>query len=94
MNANPSFEAVGRALDEAAQVFGSKKALAKQLTANGHKTSETAIGNWRTRGVPIKAAVKIAALVPKVTRQRLRPDDYHEIWPELATGQENERIAG
>jgi hypothetical protein len=46
--------------------------------------SPGAIGNWKARGVPVKASVTIAGLVPAVTRQRLRPHDFHEIWPDLA----------
>ena len=41
-----------------------------------------------TRPVPIERCVPIErATLGKVTRKDLRPDDWHEIWPELATPQ-------
>ena len=52
---------------------------------------QSAISNWRSRGttpdalqcVTIERATKGA-----VTRQMLRPDDWADIWPELAEMQE------
>lgn len=43
---------------------------------------------WRDakRGVPVEKCAAIeAATSGAVTRQSLRPDDWHLIWPELAT---------
>ncbi len=39
------------------------------------------------RPVPIKYCARIEkATAGQVTRRDLRPDDWHEIWPELVTG--------
>ena len=66
-------------IDEAEKAFvGGRIEMARVLGV-----TPGAIGNWKARGVPIKYCVRIESLVPHVTRQRLRPDDYLEIWPEL-----------
>lgn len=40
--------------------------------------------NWRKTGVPIKRCVAIEKANQKgIKRWHLRPDDWHEIWPEL-----------
>lgn len=70
---------INRALEEAERSLGGRGEFAKQL-----EVSPSAIGNWRARGVPIKACVRIEQLVPAVTRRRLRPHDWATIWPELA----------
>ena len=58
-------------------------------------------GNWKMRGVPIEQCVPIErATLGAVTRKDLRPDDWADIWPELAqvpaSGQEfaSETVAG
>lgn len=66
-------------LDEAAREMGGRAALASALGV-----TPAAIGNWKVRGVPFEYCPRIWALVPKVTRQRLRPNDWREMWPELA----------
>jgi DNA-binding transcriptional regulator YdaS (Cro superfamily) len=65
-------------LDEAEKVLGGRAAMGRALGV-----TPGAIGNWKARGVPIKFCVSIEQLVPTVTRRRLRPTDYLEIWPEL-----------
>ena len=66
-------------LDEAARLFvGGRAALARELGV-----TVGALGNWKTRGTPYIYCVRIEALVPSVTRQRLRPNDFAEMWPEL-----------
>lgn len=41
--------------------------------------------NWSERGVPIEWCARLEqATAGAVTRRHLRPDDFHEIWPELA----------
>ncbi len=48
--------------------------------------SQPIVSGWANDGlVPEKRAVQIeAATEGAVTRRDLRPDDWHEIWPELA----------
>ena len=56
--------------------------LAKELGV-----SPVLVSQWRTsaRAVPIDRCVAIwRATAGKVTRRDLRPDDWEEIWPELA----------
>jgi DNA-binding transcriptional regulator YdaS (Cro superfamily) len=44
------------------------------------------VSNWRKRGVPIERCVAIEnATKGKVTRRELRPNDWRDIWPELAS---------
>lgn len=48
--------------------------------------SVAALGNWKLRGVPLEQCVPIERETNgAVTRKDLRPNDWHEIWPELAT---------
>jgi len=69
-------------LDEAARLRGGRAALARELGV-----TPAAVGNWKVRGVPFEYCPKIWVLVPTVTRQRLRPNDWWEMWPELADAQ-------
>ncbi len=42
----------------------------------------------KKRPIPVKRCVQIEqATGGQVTRRDLRPDDWHEIWPELKDGQ-------
>lgn len=67
-------------LDTAARLVGGRGALAKKLAV-----SVAAIGNWKTRGVPIEHCVEIESSTGRlVPRQMLRPNDWNKIWPELA----------
>lgn len=67
-------------VDEASFLVGGRNALASLLGV-----SVTAIGNWKTRGVPLEQCVPIErATHGAVTRKDLRPDDYLDVWPELA----------
>lgn len=48
---------------------------------------QSAISNWRARGTTPDAAHCVAierATSGAVTRRDLRPDDWQDIWPELA----------
>lgn len=87
-------EAIGRALDAAAALLGGRKAMAEQLTRKtGQPIGASAIGNWKTRGVPIDHCMPIEDLTAeavlqqgqgeKVTRAQLRPHDYFIHWPDL-----------
>ena len=61
---------------------GSIGALAKTIGAHSPDVSRWASGG---RPVPEKAAVAIErASGGLVTRKELRPDDWQDIWPELA----------
>ena len=66
-------------LDEASRLLEGRDVLADRLGV-----TVAAVGNWKKRGVPFEQCPRIERLVPSVTRQRLRPDDYAEMWPELA----------
>ena len=75
-----------QAIQNAARILGNQAALARALGV----TAPT-IGQWLNpgvstgRAVPPKQCVRIERLTDgKVTRIDLRPDDYFEIWPELA----------
>ena len=62
---------------------GAATDLAKKI--GGHSSD---VSSWSTgtRPVPVKFAVAIETSTNKqVTRQDLRPDDWHLIWPELIT---------
>jgi len=66
---------------KASKYLGSATALAEKLGVN-----RSTITNWATgrRPVPVKRCVEIErATKGAVTRKDLRPDDWHEIWPEL-----------
>lgn len=70
-------------LDAAAQLVGGRGALAQLLGV-----SIAAVGNWKSRGVPLEHCVPIErATEGAVTRRDLRPDDWQAIWPELAEPQ-------
>lgn len=62
---------------------GAKAKLAAQIGAHASDLSDWINGN---RPVPVhRCASIVAATGGAVTRQALRPDDWHLIWPELAT---------
>jgi len=47
--------------------------------------SPQVVSNWRVRGVPVIKCLAIeTAAQGAVTRRDLRPDDWHQIWPDLA----------
>lgn len=76
----PTSEAV-HALDRAALIAGGRLNLSQTLGV-----TLGALGNWKIRGVPIERCYAIERTTAgAVTRKDLRPDDWHEIWPELAT---------
>ena len=69
------------ALNQAIAAAGGVSKLAKAIGV-----SQSAVSNWRARGTPIaeRWCVRIeTATAGAVTRQDLRPDDWHLIWPEL-----------
>lgn len=69
------------ALDKAARLVGGRSTLAAHLDV-----TVAAIGNWKTRGVPLEKCMPIErATGGLVTRRDLRPGDWLEHWPELAT---------
>jgi len=79
----PSNPEHGHALDRAAVAAGGRVNLSQVLDV-----TLGALGNWKIRGVPIERCYAIErATSGAVTRKDLRPDDWHEIWPELATPQ-------
>ena len=61
---------------------GSQLALAKLLTVTPGFVNHLAMGR---RPVPIKYCLQIERYTEgKVTRRDLRPNDFAQIWPELA----------
>jgi DNA-binding transcriptional regulator YdaS (Cro superfamily) len=76
-------------IDEAARLCGGRAALAAFLGV-----TVGAIGNWKIRssGVPWRYCRRIEARFPTVTRQRLRPNDYGEVWTELIAESEHDRV--
>lgn len=68
-------------LDKAIHLCGGLSALAKEIDV-----SSARLGNWRLRSVPIEYCLAIeTATAGEVSRKDLRPEDWHKIWPELAT---------
>lgn len=46
--------------------------------------SPQTVNNWVSRGVPVpRCAAFEQAVCQRLMRWDLRPDDWHEIWPEL-----------
>ncbi len=67
-------------LDVVARQLGGRSVMAASLGV-----THAALGNWKVRGVPIERCVAIERLGGGcITRKDLRPDDWHDIWPELA----------
>ena len=67
-------------IDMAARMLGGRVFLAEKLGV-----SVAAVGNWKQRGVPIEQCPRIEKITfCEVNRQALRPNDWSEIWPELA----------
>lgn len=70
------------AIERAIKTAGSATRLARTLGV-----SVQAVCFWRDgrRGIPVEKCFAIErATNGAVTRRDLRPDDWHEIWPELA----------
>lgn len=70
-------------LSRVVDCLGSDAALAALL-----KISAPAVSQWRKRGTVLKAEYCTAierATGGQVTRRDLRPNDWQQIWPELAT---------
>lgn len=79
---NLSYHSRMTALDRAIEIVGGVSALASAL-----RTSQPRVSQWRKRGTLIDAKECVAierATAGAVTRRDLRPDDWAEIWPELA----------
>lgn len=77
------------AIDTAIAQLGSAAALAAVVGV-----SQPAVSYWRSRGTIPDAAACVAierATKGAVTRRDLRPDDWADIWPELAEQQEAAR---
>ncbi|WP_187306031.1 transcriptional regulator [Diaphorobacter nitroreducens] len=52
--------------------------------------AQSTISNWRARGTKIDAAHCVSierATCGAITRRELRPDDWQDIWPELAVAE-------
>ena len=65
--------------------LGGPTAVAKLL-----KVKPPSVHAWRTGGIPDDKLMRLAPTLEKAgiaTRRELRPDDWQEIWPELADQQ-------
>ncbi|WP_313074930.1 transcriptional regulator [Melaminivora sp.] len=84
------------AVRRAAQLLGSQRALAQALGVAAVNISQwTRHGGAKGRPVPPKQCVRIERLTSgQVKRQQLRPDDWADIWPELAESQHQEVARG
>ena len=77
------------AIHRAVRLMGSQLNLARQL-----QVTPVTVNQWlrpagakNARPIPPKQCVRIEQVTGgAVTRKDLRPDDYREIWPELADG--------
>ena len=70
-------------LDRAIACVGGLSKLAQAIGEG-----QTTLSNWRKRGTVLKAEYCTAierATGGQVTRRDLRPNDWQQIWPELAT---------
>jgi len=73
-------------LDRAAKLLQGRERFAALLGV-----TPAAIGNWKSRGVPIEHCPEIERLTDKaVNRPELRPNDWRRIWPELAEALDEE----
>ena len=63
--------------DEVIAKAGSAKALQEGL---GEKSLQT-VCNWKERGFPANRCRAIAEMTG-ISVKRLRPDDWHDYWPE------------
>lgn len=62
--------------------FGGPGAVARLLGIRQPSVSE-----WRHRGIPVDKKIRLACIAEQrgiATRRELFPEDFHEIWPELA----------
>ena len=79
------------ALDDAIAIAGGVNKLAKFLGV-----AQSVVSNWRARGSLIDAGdcaqIEIAT-AGRVPRERLRPDDWSRIWPELRMNRMNASAA-
>lgn len=67
------------ALDRVAEAIGKDQPLAEALGV-----SPQVLSNWKDRGVPARYCARIAKLSNgAVSLQELRPDDWHDYWPDL-----------
>lgn len=76
------------AIKRAVELLGSQLALAKALGVTPVTVNQWVRPNGAnsSRPVPPKQCVRIEALTNgQVSRRDLRPDDWQDIWPELAT---------
>ncbi|MBJ2139842.1 helix-turn-helix domain-containing protein [Delftia acidovorans] len=70
-------------IEQAAEIVGSQKALGLALGV-----TKAAVWQWMAHGrrVPVEHCPRIEVLTKgAVTRRDLRPEDWQEIWPELAS---------
>ena len=77
-------------IKRACDLVGGISKMAALLGISGPTVSQWCTG---IRPVPIERCVAIErATEGTVTRRDLRPDDWHEIWPELADSEEKQHL--
>mgnify|MGYP002132474518 CR=1 FL=1 len=68
-------------VDVAAQAVGGISKLAAALNE-----SVATVSNWRARGIPVPRCAEVERVSGgTVTRRQMRPNDWQQIWPELAS---------
>lgn len=68
------------ALDRAIAIAGNQEKLGEAIGSSQSEVSQWVTGR---RPVPPKKAVAIERATG-ISRREFRPDDWHELWPELA----------
>lgn len=88
---NKEFNYMKSGISAAIEFFGSQNSLATNLDLKQQSVQLWVSGS---RPVPVKRCVQIEKLTDGVvTRRDLRPDDYWEIWPDLAKDETPEKAA-
>ncbi len=77
---------IAKAIERAAEIVGNKAALSRAVGVQPPTLQQWINGS---RPVPVQKCTAIERVTDgQVTRQDLRPDDWHLIWPELAQKEE------
>lgn len=66
--------------DQAIRLLGGPVEAARKVDAPSYQ----AVQSWRESGIPARFCKKVAELTG-LTLDALRPADWHEYWPELAS---------
>lgn len=82
MDAHTSDQRRKDAAAKAVQLLGGPVKAARRLGIERYQT----VQSWVSNGIPLAHCARVErALDGAVSRRDMQPDDWHEIWPELAT---------